>query len=84
MSRHDSSARHQDKIATRAGADSNQQNATITIQYANLSAPKLVDSYNSGGNGRATWLTASAITSITFFSGNNLDSGTIKIYGIAG
>ena len=82
---HSDSTRNTDRIPTRTIATNALQNANIVIEYANISAPKLVDTYSSGGIARGSWLTASAITSITFFSGgNNIDSGTIKIYGIAG
>jgi hypothetical protein len=83
---HSDSTRGTNSIPTRTITTTALQNTNVFIQYANISAPKLVDIYSSGGIARASWLTANALTSITFFTNsNNMDSGgTIKIYGIAG
>lgn len=76
----------QNKISTRVYSASGVQNAIVVINYANLSAPKIVDILGNSGVANGGWLTANAITSITFASesGNQINSGTIKIYGIAG
>lgn len=74
------------RIVSRTVSSTSLQNFNMFVQYANISAPKLADIYSSGGISRGSWFTATAITSITLvsFSGNNIDSGTMKIYGIAG
>lgn len=71
-------------IETRAANSTTLQTGNAIIYYANIAAPKVVDICSNSAVGKASWLTASALSSITFITNAENFDGTIKIYGIAG
>lgn len=71
-------------IETRTSNTTNLQTGNSIIYYANIAAPKIVDTIASNAVARASWFTATALSSISFKTTGNTFSGTIKIYGIAG
>jgi hypothetical protein len=71
------------EIEFRASSLSTLLNNTAIIYDANISAPKTVEVWSQNAIGKASWLTATPITSITIAAQNGVTThtGTIKIYG---